>query len=281
MGLGLTQVIGLAQGFGLTQGFGLSQAIVYAVQVFFLVFLRMTGMFVVSPIFGRQNLPVYYKIGFSFFMALVVVESIAPAAPQTGGSILEYAIVALREFIVGACVGFVPFLMFSAIYIAGQLIDMKIGFSMVSVLDPVSNLQIPITSNFYFIICMLLFVTLRAHHTVILTIVTSYSLIPLGSLSFDGDLMQTLIRLFSDVFSVGFRIAAPIVFTVLLTDVALGTISKAMPQINVFMVGMPLKILVGIVIMIITMPAMLVILGGLFDNIGLETVNFMKGLGAQ
>jgi len=88
-------------------------------------------------------------------------------------------------------------------------------------------------------------------------------------------------RLFSDIFIVGFRIAAPIVFTILLTDVALGAISKAMPQINVFMVGMPLKILVGLVIMIVTMPTMLLILGELFKNIGLETTNFMRGLGAQ
>ena len=257
------------------------QALINSVALFFLVFLRVTGMFVVSPIFGRQNLPSYYKVGFSFFVSLIMMNSVAIVSPAMYGNVLEYAYFAVREFLVGASIGFIPYLMFSAIYMAGQMIDMKIGFSMVNVLDPVSNIQIPITANFYFIICMLMFVTVNAHHMVILTISRSYSFIPLGHINIDGDLINALLRLFSNIFVVGFRMAAPIVFTIFLTDVALGIISKAMPQINVFMVGMPLKILVGLVIMIITMPAMLMILGELFNNIGLETTNFMRGLGAQ
>ena len=259
----------------------MTQALVSAVAMFFLVFLRVTGMFVVSPIFGRQNLPVYYKLGFSFMLSLVIVSSTAIVSPAVMGNIAEYVYFAAREFIIGASIGFIPYLMFSAIYMAGQMIDMKIGFSMVNVLDPVSNVQIPITANFYFILCMLMFITVNAHHMVILTICRSYGFIPVGRINMDGELIDTLLRLFSDIFIVGFRIAAPIVFTILLTDVALGVISKAMPQINVFMVGMPLKILVGVVIMIVTMPTMLMILGELFKNIGLETTNFMRGLGAQ
>ena len=257
------------------------QALVNAVALFFLVFLRVTGMFVVSPIFGRQNLPVYYKIGFSFFITLIIASSTPIVSPAIYGNVLEYAYYAVREFIIGASIGFIPYLMFSAIYMAGQMIDMKIGFSMVNVLDPVSNIQIPITANFYFILCMLMFITVNAHHMIILTISRSYEFIPIGRLNIDENVINTLMRLFSDIFIVGFRIAAPIVFTILLTDVALGAISKAMPQINVFMVGMPLKILVGLVIMIVTMPTMLLILGELFKNIGLETTNFMRGLGAQ
>lgn len=260
---------------------GIARALVGAVELYFLVFMRVTGVFLVSPIFGRQNLPVYYKIGFSFFITLTVATSTAIAAPSGYGTAAGYAMLALREFAIGASVGFIPYMMFTAIYIAGQIIDMKIGFSMVSVLDPVSNIQIPVTANFYYILCMLMFITVNAHHMVILSISRSYGIIPLGSLNIDGDLIKTLLRLFSDVFVTGFRIAAPIVFTALLTDVALGIISKAMPQINVFMVGMPLKILVGLVIIIVTLPAMLYILGGLFNNIGMETFNFMRGLGSQ
>jgi len=259
----------------------LSQALTGYVELFLLVFLRMTGMFVISPVFGRQNLPVYYKVGFSFFLALIVFASVAIVAPATYGTFAEYALLGLREFVIGVSIGFIPYLMFSAIYLAGQLIDMKIGFSMVSVLDPVSNTQIPVTSNFYFIICMLVFIGVNAHHIMILSIARSYGLIPLGSLNVDGALIRTLIRLFSDIFVVGAQIAAPIIFTILLTDVALGVISKAMPQMNVFMVGMPLKILVGLMIIVITLPAMMYILGNLFGNIGRETFNFMRGLGSK
>ena len=243
-----------------------------------LVFVRMTGMMVVSPIFGRKNLPAYYKVGFSFFLALLIISSKALTLPMTTGSIAEYAAFVIKEFVVGACIGFIPYLMFSAIYLAGQLIDMKIGFSMVSVLDPLTNMQIPVTSNFYFMICMIVFITVNAHHTIIKAIFDSYSIVPLGYMTIDGNVISNLIRLFSDIFVVGFKIAAPIVFTILLTDVALGIISKAMPQMNVFMVGMPLKILVGLIIIVITLPAMMMILSELFGNIETETINFMRGI---
>jgi len=259
----------------------MEQALLSSIELYLLVFIRVTGVFIVSPIFGRQNLPVYYKVGFSFFITLIVASSTPIVMPVTTGATLEYALIALREFVVGACIGFVPYLMFTAIYLAGQMIDMKIGFSMVNVLDPVSNIQIPITANFYYILCMLMFITVNAHHMVILTISRSYGIIPMGWLNIDEDVIRALIRLFSDIFIVGFRIAAPIVFTTLLADVALGIISKAMPQINVFMVGMPLKILVGIAIMIVTLPAMIIMFGQLFSNIGFETFNFMRGLGRQ
>ncbi|MDR1440669.1 MAG: flagellar type III secretion system protein FliR [Clostridiales bacterium] len=266
---------------GAALGIGFEEALIGAVETFMLVFVRMTGMFAVSPIFGRRNLPTYYKIGLAFFLALLLTASGAPAMPQTGGTPLEYALLALTELMVGISIGFIPYLMFSAIYLAGQLIDMKIGFSMVSVLDPVSNLQIPVTSNFYFILCMLVFITVNAHHSVIRAIYESYAFVPAGTLSISRGVVDGLFRLFSDIFVLGFRMAAPIVFTVLLTDVALGIISKAMPQMNVFMVGMPLKILVGLIIIIVTLPAMMLILGELFRNVELETANFMRGIGAQ
>ena len=259
----------------------LQQAIVSSVEVFMLVFVRMTGLFVVSPVFGRKDLPTYYKIGVSFFLSLLLTSTTTLQMPQTTGSVIEYASFVVKEFLVGVSIGFIPYLMFSVIYLAGQLIDMEIGFSMVSVLDPVSNMQIPITSNFYFIICILVFITVHAHHAIIKTVFYSYNVVPLGYMSIDGYTIENLIRLFSDIFVVGFKIAAPIVFTILLTDVALGIISKAMPQMNVFMVGMPLKILVGLVIIVITVPAMMVVLGNLFQNIELETMNFIRSIGME
>jgi flagellar biosynthetic protein FliR len=128
---------------------------------------------------------------------------------------------------------------------------------------------------------MLVFMSVNAHHAVIRAIYESYEFVPMGAMAIGGDVIDGLMRLFSDIFVLGFRIAAPIVFTVLLTDVALGIISKAMPQMNVFMVGMPLKILVGLIIIVVTMPAMMLVFGELFKNVELETVNFMRGIGAQ
>ena len=259
----------------------LQTLVIEAVQIFIIVFVRMTGMFVVSPVFGRRNLPTYYKIGFSFFLALIITSSNSIALPETNGAILEFAFIIIKEFVVGISIGFIPYLMFSCIYFAGQIIDMKIGFSMVSVMDPVSNIQIPVTSNFYFMMCMIVFITLNAHHSIIRAVFTSYEIIPVGHFAISEQVMQNILRLFSDIFVTGFRIAAPIVFTIMLTDMALGIIAKAMPQMNVFIVGMPLKILVGLMIIIVTLPVLFIILRELFGDIELETVNFMRGIGAS
>ena len=255
-------------------------ALLSIVELFALVLTRMAGMFVVSPIFGRRNLPTYYKVGFAFFLALMLVGSGGISVPLGAGSPIEFAILVAKELAVGISIGFIPYLMFSVIYLAGQIIDMQIGFSMVSVLDPLSNLQVPVTSNFYFIICVLAFITVNAHHSVIAAIYRSYELVPLGVFSLGDGVMGGIMRLFADIFAVGLRLAAPIVFAILIADVALGVVSKAMPQMNVFMVGMPLKILAGLLIMIVTMPAMFVALSALFKNIDLETAAFMKGIGA-
>jgi flagellar biosynthetic protein FliR len=257
-----------------------AESILAVVELFALVLTRMSGMFVVSPIFGRRNLPSYYKVGFAFFLALMLVGSGGIVVPKGAGSPFEFAIMAAKELAVGISIGFIPYLMFSVIYLAGQIIDMQIGFSMVSVLDPLSNLQMPITSNFYFIICVLAFITVNAHHSIIAAIYRSYELVPLGAYSLSDGVMGGILRLFSDIFAVGFRLAAPIVFTILIADVALGIISKAMPQMNVFLVGMPLKILAGLFVIIVTMPAMFVALSSLFRNVEFETAVFMKGIGA-
>ena len=126
--------------------------IINGFDMFLLVFVRMTGLFVVAPIFGRKNIPTYFKIGFSFFIALILVNTTAVQVAQYDDNLLSYALLIAKEFIVGLSIGFVAYLVFTAIYIAGEVIDMQIGFGIVNVLDPVSNIQVPVTSNVYFII---------------------------------------------------------------------------------------------------------------------------------
>ncbi|MCL2164293.1 MAG: flagellar type III secretion system protein FliR [Oscillospiraceae bacterium] len=259
----------------------LSEMLIETVELFMLVLVRMTGMFVVSPIFGRRNLPLYYKIGFAFFLALLVTSSNTISLPETGGTTIEYAIIVAKELIIGMMIGFIPYLMFSCIYLAGQIIDMKIGFGMVNVLDPESNTQIPVTANFYFMLCMIIFITLNAHHSIVKTIFISYEIIPAGHINIDGSVVTGYIRLFSDIFITGIRLAAPIIFTLMLADIAMGIIAKAMPQMNIFIVGMPLKILVGLLIIIVTLPVVFLILRELFGEIEGETINFMRGIGAS
>lgn len=247
-------------------------------DVFLLVFVRMTGLFVVAPIFGRRNIPTYFKIGFSFFSALILVNTTAVQNFQFDQSILAYTMLVMKEFLVGMSIGFIAYIAFTAIYVAGEIIDMQIGFGVVNVMDPVSNIQVPVTSNIYFIMSMLLFLSMNGHHVLIKALFDSFTTLPLGTAVFDASLADGLMAVFGTVFATGFKIAAPIVAAILLTDVALGTISRMVPQLNIFVIGMPLKIFVGLIILLITMPMFISVMEMIFKAMDGSMLNFIKEL---
>lgn len=251
------------------------------IDVFLLVFVRMTGLFVVAPIFGRRNIPVYMKIAFSFFLALILVNTISLDKPLYSDSIFQYAMLVAKEFLVGLGLGYIAYLVFTGIYIAGEIIDMQIGFGVVNVMDPMSNIQVPISANMYFILSMLVFLIVNGHHVLIKSLFDSYSVVPIGSAVLGNGLITHLLTLFTDMFFIGFKIAAPIVAAALIADVALGAISRMVPQLNVFVVGMPLKILLGLIIMVVTMPMFITLLQSLFDSMSGNTATFLKEIGPK
>lgn len=248
---------------------------------FLLIFVRMTGLFIVAPVFGRRNIPAYLKIGFSFFSAILLVNTIQIPSPDFYDSMLQVALIIAKEFIVGITIGFIAYLAFTAIYIAGEIIDMQIGFGIVNVMDPISNIQVPVTSNVYFILSMLVYLSIRGHHALIKALFDSYTVVPLGLAVFDASIMDNLMGIFANIFAIGFKIAAPIIAAILITDVALGTISRMVPQLNVFVIGMPLKILVGIVVLVVTIPMFIYVLEGLFRVVDIGTIDYIKDIGPK
>jgi len=250
-------------------------------DIFILVFVRMTGLFVIAPIFGRRNVPTYFKIGFSLMLALVMINTINIPKLDYYNNIYAYTFLVFKEFIVGLTIGYVSYLTLTAIYMAGQIIDMQVGFGMVNVLDPVSNIQVPITSNFYFIMSMLVFLAFNGHHALIRALFDSYNIIPLGAAAFNNSLMNDIIRAFGNIFLIGFKISAPIIAAILITDIALGVISRTVPQLNFFVVGMPLKIFLGIVVMILTVPMFISVVDVLINGMNNEMYNFMRDMGVR
>lgn len=244
---------------------------------FLLIFVRVTGLFVVSPVFGRQNIPAYYKIGFSFFMAVVLSYTIPVPGTGSYNSVFAFILLIIKEFIIGLVLGYISYLIITAIYLAGQMIDMHIGFGMVSVFDPVSNIQIPVTADFYFILTMLIFLAIDGHHLLIYTLSESFSRFPVGSAAVIGKpLLDSIVRLFGSVFVISFKIAAPVTAAVLVVDMALGVIAKAVPQVNVFIVGLPIKILIGLLVIFLTLAAFRNIVHVLTGGMQSEMTNLLE-----
>jgi flagellar biosynthetic protein FliR len=182
----------------------------------------------------------------------------------------------MKEFITGILIGYVSYLIFTAIYLAGQIIDMQMGFGIVNVMDPVSNIQVPITSNFYFVLCMVMFLSINGHHLIIKALYDSFSFIPLGKTVFDSALLTDMTRTLGNIFILGFKISAPIVASMLIIDMALGVIMKTIPQLNIFVVGMPLKILVGFLILFAVMPIFVLLVDMIINGVNSEMYNFIE-----
>lgn len=243
-------------------------------QIFLLILVRMTGLFLLTPVFSRNNIPNILKVGFSFFCSVILINILDVKLLNL--SPYNLVIFTIKELLVGLMLGFVSYLFFTSLYLAGQIIDMQIGFGMVNVLDPQHNIQVPIIGTLYYILAILIFLTIDGHHFLLDALIKSYEYVPIGQFKFADGFVNQLIRILSQTFIIGFKISGPVLAAIFLADVLLGILAKTMPQMNVFIVGMPLKILVGIVTIIITLPLFIATLQHIFNNMYEEIFNFLK-----
>ncbi|ASA22248.1 flagellar biosynthetic protein FliR [Paenibacillus donghaensis] len=249
--------------------------------VFLLIFCRISAFFVVVPVFSSQGVPATFKIGISFFVAMVVYS--ASGTGLTVPQDLSYILLVAREVLIGLLLGFIGYLMFMAIQTAGSFIDIQIGFGIANVIDPMTGASSPILGNFKYIIALLMFLSINGHHHLLNAIVYSYNWIPMNNDVFlnmiDGSLSEFLVRSFAQSFILAFQMSAPLVTALFLTDVGLAFLARTAPQYNVFVIGVPLKIIVGLGLLLIVMPGMAVLFQNLFDIMFESMQNLLNLMG--
>lgn len=235
---------------------------------FLLVLCRITSFFVVAPVFTFRGVPNQFKVGIAFFVALIAYTISSPAANVSFDGYFVLAII--REVLVGLLLGFVAYLFFTVVQIAGSFVDLQMGFGIVNVMDPVTGVQSPILGSFKYIIAILLFLSVNGHHFLISAIMDSYSWIPLEHELFvhiyNGEVSAFLIESFVTVFILAFKMAAPLIVSLFLADVALGMLARTAPQFNLFVVGIPIKILLGFVVFLFMMSGFLALFIQLFQQ---------------
>lgn len=245
-------------------------------EIFLIVLVRMSSLFIISPLFGRRNIPNIFKIAFALMVSVLLINVVKLPEGIILYSTYDFTIAIIKEFLIGLILGYVSFVILSAIYLAGQLIDTQIGFGIVNVIDPISNIQVPITANLYYTLTMVIFLTINGHHMLIEAVTKSFTIIPIGTAVFSQEMMPQIVQIMGLVFIIAFKISAPIIAAALICDVALGILSRTMPQMNIFFVGMPLKIVLGLVAIMITLPAFLMIVGSSIDNMNEQTNTVMN-----
>lgn len=247
-------------------------------EYFLMILVRVATFVFVAPFFGMTNTPFRVKIGFSVFVSLLLFQIL----PKTGldyQGVFGFAAIIVKEGITGLLIGFAASICNSIILLAGNMIDMEIGLSMATTFDPMTNSQVNITGNLYnYFILMLLIVT-DMHHYILRAVVDSYQLIPIAGQNFDWEhLFTSFLAFVTDLFVIAFRIILPIFVVSMILNAILGIMAKVAPQMNMFAIGMQLKLLVGFVILFLTIRMLPNISNFVFEEMKRMIVSFIEGM---
>ena len=208
----------------------------------------------VAPIFGHRTWMARAKVGLAFTVSIILFPLVAESTPEIPVGVLPYALMMIKEVLMGVVMGFVVLLLFVGIQFAGQLAGLQMGFGIVNVIDPQSSNQVSIMGQFLNVLAILLLLSLNGHHTILTGLVTSFETIPLGGVELKVGLMYKMITLTTQVFVIAVQISAPIMTALFLVTVALGVLARTVPQMNVFMVGFPVQITVGLGAFLVCLP---------------------------
>ena len=221
-------------------------------ESFLLILVRITCFVYVAPLLGQTGIPNQVKIGLSFFTSILLYSVVA--RPEFSyESVVGYAVVVLKEGITGLLIGFAANICNSIVLFAGTVIDMDIGLSMASEFNPDMGTEVTLTGNFYYYLVMILMITSNFHTYLIQAIADSFSVIPIAGQVFDWDhMLNTIVRYMGDIFVIGFRIFLPFFACIMILNCVLGIMAKVAPQMNMFSVGMQLKVLVGFMVIFLT-----------------------------
>lgn len=216
---------------------------------FMLILSRVAGIFAALPVFGGRRLPIRIKVITVLMITLVCFPTLSVSVPQTPTDAFSLGLLALSELMVGLTLAFITQIIFAAVEFSGQIIGMQMGFTISSIIDPSQGTQTQIMSVIQTLFATLMFLSLNIHHLFIRAIIDSFRVIPLGGWHLNGELLNFLVQRTADIFIIGIRLAAPVMVALLLTTVALGIMARSFPQMNVFMISMPLNIGLGLVIL--------------------------------
>ncbi len=220
----------------------------------FLIFLRVTSFFIMTNVFFPKGTPNTLKAMFSLIFAFALLGGIDYTSIQEVTSNYFLIIYMFFEVTNGIILGLISNIAFEVVLMAGSLIDVHIGLSMVNTIDPNSETNTTITGNLLHYVALVIFFIVDGHHMLIKSLIESFILLPIGKGLLYGDTMMTMIEIIANYFVIGLKIALPIVLIILLADVCMGLISRAVPQINVMILGLPVKMLIGIIAISISLP---------------------------
>jgi len=222
---------------------------------FLLILLRVGGLVLSSPIFGRVNVPQIAKLGLVASLSFLFFSVFPQTVALQYSTLFGFMLLCAGELLLGMALAYIMNTFFSlTAFTAGQLIDMQIGFGIVNVYDAQNNTQVPMMGNVINILFILMFFVVNGHIRLIEMVYLTIERMPMGTLIFSANIGWTALELFMRSFLLGVMMALPIIASGLTLEIGFGMMMRAVPQLHMFVVGIPLKMLVGLSIFSIVIP---------------------------
>ena len=235
--------------------------------VFLLLLTRITGIFIISPFFGSQNIPITMRVATAMTIAVVIFPVVDQhTIVEAPASVLSYGLSVLSELFIGWLIGLVSYVALISISMAGKIMDLQVGYAMVQVMDPTSGQQNALIGSFLYNLAVIIFLVTDGHHFLLSGLVESFQMIPITGLNLDTEIVDLMVDFTYGIFVSGMKVAIPVTFAILLTNVGLGILARTMPQLNIFVVGVPMHLVIGTFVLAMLIPFYVVFLDVLFNE---------------
>lgn len=247
-------------------------------EYFLLILVRVSMFVYVVPFFSMSNVPRRYRVVLSVMISVILYGAV-PGENIAYETVFDYAVIVAKEFVTGVLIGMGVNLCSTILSLTGVIADMEVGFSMVTLMDPATRQQTTITSTLYQNLIMLILVLSGMYQYIIRALAESYELIPVYGAKFDAaKLLNVAIEFMGRYVLVGFQICLPIFASILMLNAVLGILAKVAPQMNMFAIGLQLKILVGLGVIFLTLFLLPRASEMIFDEARRMTVAFVEAL---
>lgn len=241
------------------------------------VLVRIAGIVAAIPILGSRNIPIQVKTGLIVTLGLIVSPLVSLQTALDSPVLLVGGVAA--EFLIGMVIGLAVRLLFAALEVAGEIVGTQMGFAVVQLLDPTTQQQAPLVGQYFLIITSLVFLMLNAHVVVIRTIVTSYELIPPFGAALPAYLAHDVLRLSQNALLIALKLSAPMVGVILIVNVTLALLGRAVAQMNVFVMSFPITIVMGLFIMGLALPYSVSLMEAETETVIDTILSLLYGLG--
>ncbi len=228
-------------------------------------FMRIIGLLIAAPLPGSQRYPARVKVALAILITLIVAPTL-PAQPAAGPASVEGMLIVIQQLVIGLAMGFTVRLLFAAVDVAGDLIGMQMGLGFAYFYDARNATQMPVIAQFLGLLAALSFLALNGHLLVLAALAESFRTIPIVAALPEPGLWRSLAGFGSNVFHTALLLSLPLIAAMLIANLALGVLTRAAPQLNVFAIGFPVTLAIGFGMLLFSLPYILQVFGQLADR---------------